>query len=415
MRFGSWLVRGSMGRMLVLFVLAGVGAGIVPSAYFECFIGQTVLAPGSKAYAQALSRPDSSGGQLDPDSAQNAIAYDQVAKKYGQVLRSARKWKIGAVLKFLGNRYWQSIAEGMESRAREVGLMIDINAGAAELDQAGQLAVMENMVAQGYDALLVAPQTDTSLDSVISKAREKGILVINVADAVSDKAQYYIGPSHFKAGVLAAGYLLDQMPSGGKVALIRGLQGVYSTRKSAFGFIETLPGDLFDIVAMPHCDWDLQSAFQASASILKEHPDLKAIYCQSDIMALGAARAVKMAGRAGDVLVLGTDGIDPAYSALEEGALAGTVDSYPYETGRAALEITLRILGKQRLPRVIFTPQEFIPHNSARISPANLNSSGGTGPYRDFIISNRPRRPLPGLFPAWMVLRRLLHDTGDFS
>jgi len=323
------------------------------SCVFILFV-LTVVTPG---WALAGESYD---GRFDPDNEPSSMTYDELVKEFGPVARPKRKWKIGAVLKFLGNSYWQAVAEGMEMKAREFGLMIDVSAGSAELDEAGQLATMEAMVARNYDAILISPQKDNSLAPAIERARQRGIFLVTVADAVPNETHCYVGPNHYEAGARAARYFMERVPQGGKVALIKGPQGVYSVRKSTEGFIETLPGNLFEVAAQVQCDWDLQTALQSAASILTVHPDLKGFYCNSDIMALGVAQAVKTAEKTGEVLVIGTDGIDMVYNAIYGGSIAGTVHSFPYETGRAAVEIALRILGKQRVPRVIRTPQEFI-------------------------------------------------------
>lgn len=364
---GSGSERRLKGRISILLILTGLAAVLNLAGGPGLLDTYTAAAPVEAAQAVGV---DLYGGQFDPDVEVGSVTYDALAGRLGAVPTPKRKWKIGAVLKFLGNPYWQAVAEGIERQARELGLRIDVSAGAGELDEAGQLAVMEAMVAQGYDAILISPQRDRSLLPAIEKARKKGILLVNIADAVPDDAEYYVGPNHYEAGAQAAQYFIKMSPQGGKIALIKGPSGVYSVRKSTWGFIEALPGALFDIVAQAHCDWDLQTAFQTAVSILKEHPDLRGFYCNSDVMALGVAQAVKMAGKSREVLVIGTDGIDPASDAVNSGDMTGTVRSFPYETGRAAIEVAIRILGRQRVPRVVHTPQESISRSTASLSLA---------------------------------------------
>jgi ribose transport system substrate-binding protein len=54
------------------------------------------------------------------------------------------------------------------------------------------------------------------------------------------------------------------------------------------------------------------------------------------------------------------DGINAAYESIRKGDLTGTVDSFPMRTGEIGLEIALRVLGGQKLPRVIATPQALV-------------------------------------------------------
>jgi ribose transport system substrate-binding protein len=59
-------------------------------------------------------------------------------------------------------------------------------------------------------------------------------------------------------------------------------------------------------------------------------------------------------------VVFGTDGISDAYASIKAGELTGTVDSFPVLTGEVAMETALRLVGKQKLPRVVTTPQALI-------------------------------------------------------
>ena len=77
-------------------------------------------------------------------------------------------------------------------------------------------------------------------------------------------------------------------------------------------------------------------------------------------MALGVVEAVKAVGLSGKVAVVGTNGISDVYVSIRAGELTGTVDSFPVLTGEVALEMALRIVAKQNLPRVVATPQALI-------------------------------------------------------
>lgn len=142
--------------------------------------------------------------------------------------------------------------------------------------------------------------------------------------------------------------------------MIMGLAGSYAVINRTAGFVDTLEGSPFTVVAKEGADWDLHRALQVSSGILDRYPRLRAFYCNNDIMAFGVVEAVKRRNKLGKVLVFGTDGIPAAYDSIRRGELAGTVDSFPQETGRIAMEVAVRLLEGQKLPRVIFSPQALI-------------------------------------------------------
>ena len=308
----------------------------------------------------SLTAASTSKLRFDPDREKDSVNYEQLAKISGPVPDARKRYRIGAVLKFFGNRYWQLMADGMQFRADELNMEIDVRAAASESDPDGQLAILEAMIAKGYDALLLSPQTDINLLRAVRKAREAGILIINVNDAVLEDAEHWVGPNQYENGVSAAGYIVRSMPQGGKVAVIRGLEGVYSVKQRTLGFTDTLKGTGIEVVANTDCSWDLQAALKAASQLIHDHPDIKGFYCNNDIMALGVVEAVRKAGRMGEILIVGTDGIDSAYDSIRSGELTATVDTFPYSTGQVAMEVALRLLEGQRVPRSVYSPQQFI-------------------------------------------------------
>ena len=97
-----------------------------------------------------------------------------------------------------------------------------------------------------------------------------------------------------------------------------------------------------------------------ATNILNANPDLDAIYGCNDNMALGAVEALRTMGKLDDVLVIGIDGTGGAYESVAKGELTGTIDQFPMRTGEIAMEVLLRLLDGQDIPRVVSTPIEMI-------------------------------------------------------
>ncbi len=258
-------------------------------------------------------------------------------------------------MKSLGNPYYQRMADGMYSIAKELGLSIVVQAGITESDQEGQRVVLEAMIDRDYDAILVSPQTDLNLTPAVEKAEKRGVLLIDVDSALLRGAKYYVGPNHRESGAAAA--RLVRKAGDGEVALIRSVEADYGASERTRGFIDALAGTSSRVVAQPFCVSDLQLALDAATQILKEHPAIRGFFCDNDVMALGVAQAVDRAGKRGQVAVVGRDGIESAYDSMRAGGMSGTVDAFPFETGRIAVEIAVRILEGQGVPRVVVTPQ----------------------------------------------------------
>ena len=298
---------------------------------------------------------------LNSDSEPDRMDWSELEAKFGALPAPAAGTKIGGVSKTLTNEYWRSLGEGYQHVADALGLTFVYQAAANEGDQMGQLSIAEDLINQGFVALLVSPQTDANLVPAVEAAKAKGTVVLNVNDAVIPSAEHYVGNVQKGNGVNVAQWFIDNRPDGGKVAVIEGQPGVYAAGQRTAGFTETIgAAGKFEVVASVPANWSREEAFNAATTILQQYPDLIGFYANNDGMALGVVEAVKAAGKQDQVAVFGTDGISDAYAAIRAGDLTGTVDSFPVLTGEIAIEVALRLVAGQDLPRVVATPQALI-------------------------------------------------------
>jgi ribose transport system substrate-binding protein len=298
---------------------------------------------------------------LNSDTEKDRIDWSQLETKFGALPKLPDGTKAGGVSKTLTNEYWRSLGEGYKKFGDKVGVTVAYQAAQSEGDQLGQLTIAEGMVTQGFNVLLVSPQTDANLQPVMEQAKEAKIPVVNVNDAVIPQAEHYVGNVQRDNGVRVAKWFIENRPEGGKVAIIEGQAGVFAAVQRTDGFKSTITqGGKFDVVASVPGNWDRQTSYDAATNILQQHPDLIGFYCNNDGMALGVVEAVKSANLLGKVAVFGTDGISDAYASIKAGELTGTVDSFPVLTGEVALETALRLVARQTIPRVVSTPQALI-------------------------------------------------------
>jgi ribose transport system substrate-binding protein len=306
------------------------------------------------AYAQDLA-------PLNSDSEPDRMDWSELDAKFGPLPAPPAGTKVGGVSKTLTNEYWRSLGEGYQNVATALGIELVYQAAQNEGDQLGQLSTAENLITQGFNALLFSPQTDANLIPAVEAANAAGIPVLNVNDAVIPSATNYVGNVQKGNGVNVAQWFIDNRPDGGQVAVIEGQPGVYAAGQRTAGFTETImAAGKFEVVASVPANWSREEAFNAAATILQQYPDLIGFYANNDGMALGVVEAVKAAGKAETVAVFGTDGVSDAYAAIRAGDLTGTVDSFPVLTGEIAMEVALRLLAGQDLPRVVATPQALI-------------------------------------------------------
>lgn len=313
---------------------------------------------------------------FNPDN-ENGVSIEEIRAEFGAVPKPEGSITLGAVAKQFQNEYWRTLKEGYEEAQRtatESGLSITIDVQAAqdENDEQGQLAVVNNMINRQYSALMLSPLSDGNLVPGVESALEKGIPCVNVNDGLIANAPNFVGPKAIQNGELAAEWIAGKLNGEGEVAVVIGMPKAFAARQRTEGFktwmAENAPG--ITVVAEQNADWDRNKAKELAETWIKNYPNLKAIFCNNDGMALGVVEAVEDSGR--DILVVGVDGIGEAYDSIRAGKLDATIDSFPFYKAQIATECTLRLLGGQELPRVVWTPQALIDSTNVDTPAAEI-------------------------------------------
>jgi D-allose transport system substrate-binding protein len=252
------------------------------------------------------------------------------------------------LLKTLSNPYWVAMKEAIDEAAAEAGVEVYVDAMNSEDDLSGQLDKLLTAAGQDYDGIGIAPISPTNTIEGIVAANNNGIPVVNIdskvdAEELAAAGGYMIGfatTDNFAVGATAAQYIIDNNEPG-EVAIIEGKTGNFNSEARKSGAEEALTEAGFDVVSVQPADWDRNRALDVATNFISQYPDLKAIYCANDTMALGAQEAVENAGLAEQIMVVGTDGIPEAYQSVKDGAMAATVAQDPGEIGVVCLNMLL--------------------------------------------------------------------------
>lgn len=303
--------------------------------------------------------------EFNPDKVEDAMTIEQVRETLGEEVPVADGLSFGCVMKSLSNEFWRTLEEGYQKaeenvKAAGADFSVEIDATTDEADEIGQQTMTSNFVNQGVSAILASPISDSNLTSAVEDAQSNGIPVFNVNDGLIAAAEHYVGPNAYQNGLLAAEWVSDKLGDEGQVAVVIGMAKAFAARERTAGFEDWIKENNsgLEIVAEQNADWDRQKAKELTNTWIQQYPDLKAIFCNNDDMALGVVEAVEEAEA--DILVVGVDGIGEAYDSIRAGKLDATVDSFPYYMAQVATEVALRSAAGQDIPRVVATPQALI-------------------------------------------------------
>ena len=264
--------------------------------------------------------------------------------------------KIGVSLSTLNNPFFVSIREGVEEVAKNENVETVITD--AQNDSSTQNTQVEDLITQGVDLIVINPVDSTAISTSVQKANEANIPVICV-DRKSDEGELvsFIASNNVEGGKLAGEYILEKVGENAEVIQLEGIPGASSTRERGEGFTEATDGKI-NLLASQTANFDRAEGMTVMENLLQAHPDVKAVFCQNDEMALGASEAVKASGK--DVTIVGFDGNDDAIKAVEEGMLSATVAQKPQEMGKLAIETALKYLKGEQVEEQVDSPLELI-------------------------------------------------------
>jgi ribose transport system substrate-binding protein len=168
-------------------------------------------------------------------------------------------------------------------------------------------------------------------------------------------------------GAVALGeYFVRQVGEHGRYVELLGLVGDNNTWSRSRGFhsvVDRFPG--LKMVAQQSAEFDRSRALEVMESILQAQPDIDAVFCGNDAMALGAYQALLGARRADEVRVFGFDGSEDALAAIAAGKLEATAMQYPKLMARTVASFADSYLkGERRLPPRVPVAVDLVTRNN---------------------------------------------------
>lgn len=279
------------------------------------------------------------------------------------------KPKIALIMKSLANEFFLTMENGARDHQQEHADAYDLIASGIkdETDVDRQVRLVDQMVAQGVDAIVIAPADSKALIPACKKAVDKGITVVNIdnkfdADVLTQMNVQlpFVGPDNRKGAKMVGDYLAKRLKPGDPVAIVEGVPTAYNAIQRRLGFEDAMKEAGMQVVASQSGDWEMNKANEVVSSILIAQPGLKAILCANDSMAQGAVAALRSAGKTDQVLVVGFDNISAVQDLIREGRVLATADQHADKLAVYGIEYALEMLKTDATPADRETPVDLV-------------------------------------------------------
>lgn len=257
------------------------------------------------------------------------------------------------------NPFYKAMADGVRDGARDLGMDATILNAEDKLEK--QIADVEDLIQKKVQVIVINATHDGAA-AVLNKAAEAGIPVVTLQRGVPGaKAASHIGTDNVVIGREGAEWIAKTLGSKGNVVVMEGIPGAASSEDRKKGSAEVWPKyPGIKIVAQQSGKYDRAVALSVMENILQAQPQIDAVFCFNDEMAMGALAAVKAAKRTG-IKITGMDANKDAREAVEKGELAMTIALPPYDIGKTGVVFAKWLQTKEKpVPALQVMPVSFI-------------------------------------------------------
>ncbi len=222
-----------------------------------------------------------------------------------------------------GIDYWKHCFNGMQEAGKNLGVTVKYT-GQTDADVAGQVAVLEQVIAQGPKGIAVTCVNSTALADTINSAIDSGIAVVTFdSDSPTSKRSSYLSTGNYEAGVTAAKYLVPLVNNRGKIAVLYTV-GAENTESRVQGFEDWCRANAPAVSILKVNDaGDTTVAVDNMSAALQANDDLVALFCVDGIAGTAGPTAVAESGK--KITTLAFDVDTTVLDKIKSGEIEATV------------------------------------------------------------------------------------------
>lgn len=269
------------------------------------------------------------------------------------------KPRIAVIPKGTTHVFWKSVEAGAKAAGREHDVEVIWKGPLKENDLAQQKTIFEDFVAQGVDAIVLAPLNEAALASSVSYATVRGIPVVIIDSAVQGEAGKdfvsFVATDNYVGGQMGGKKLAELLNGSGKVVLLRYEAGHASTSQRESGFLDAIRKypDIDVIVDNRRGGADASESQIVAENILDKLEEASGIFCVNESTTFGMLLALKKHQLAGKKVFVGFDASPPLVQGLNDGHIAALVVQDPKKMGHDGVAAAVDHLnGRTVAPRI---------------------------------------------------------------
>ena len=266
-----------------------------------------------------------------------------------ETVKADGDYKIAVITMDSVDQHWVSLKEGAEEEAKADDVTVDFMAPDVK-DDAKQIECINNAVAGGYDALMVAANSEDAVSGALQEAIDAGMKLVYVDSPANVEAEATFSTDNKAAGKTAGEEmikaLVDKGVKDGSIGIVNINNSTNTAIQREAGFREAFEGTDYELLETQFCEGDAAKAQTIAENYITE--GVVGIYGTNEGASTGVGNAIKASG-SDEIIGVGFDKSDTLKGLIEDGYLVCTMAQNPDQMGKLGVQACIKALNGEDL------------------------------------------------------------------
>ncbi len=323
--------------------------GLITDGYLLCTMAQNpdVMGyEGVKAAVAAIGGEDLGGKVTDTGVSVIDVAAlgGAASEASGDAVKASKAWKIALITMDSIDQHWVTLNEGAQAKAGELGVEVTFMSPNTK-DDAQQIECVNNAVAGGYEAIIVAANGPDAISSALQEAIAAGIRVVYVDSPANVDAEATFSTDNVAAGTTAGEEMIKALEAAGVTSGDIGIVNVNAATQSTVdreeGFRKAFEGTDFNLLETQYGEGDAAKSQTIAENYITQN--VVGIFGCNEGSTTGTGNAIKASGNS-DIVGVGFDKSDAIMNLIGDGHLLCTMAQNPDVMGSMGVEACVKAL-----------------------------------------------------------------------
>ncbi|HNW85771.1 MAG TPA: substrate-binding domain-containing protein [Candidatus Limiplasma sp.] len=265
-----------------------------------------------------------------------------------ETVKASQPWKIALITMDSIDQHWVKLNEGAQAKATELGVEVTFMSPNTK-DDAQQIECVNNAVAGGYNAIMVAANGPDAISSALKEAQAAGVKIVYVDSPANVPAEATFSTDNQAAGKTAGETMIAALTAAniteGSIGIVNVNAATDSTVKREAGFRSAFEGTKFTLLETQYGEGDAAKSQTIAENYITQ--GVVGIFGCNEGSTTGTGNAIKASGKA--IIGVGFDKSDAILGLIQDGYLLATMAQNPDVMGSMGVEACVKALEGENL------------------------------------------------------------------